>query len=302
MEHVIETQGLTRRFGAQEAVHELDLILDPGRVLAFLGRNGAGKTTTIKMLAGLLPPTEGQSCLLGTPSESLAPGDWQRIGYVSENQQLYDWMTGAELIAFLRPLYPTWDRDLEALLVRKLVLPLDRRLSQCSRGEKMKTALVLALAFRPRLLILDEPFSGLDPLAREELLSGVLEVTGQDDWSVFFSTHDVDEVERLADEVAFIDAGRLELHEPLETLQARFRRVHVSLAVPLAETFADPAAMDIVSEASLLRFVHTRFSEDAESGLRQQFSGAQIDVATLSLREIFLVLARTFQERGLGHA
>ena len=302
METVIETRGLTRAFRSLEAVRDLSLTVGRGRVFAFLGRNGAGKTTTIHLLAGLLRPTRGESRVLGTPSTALAADDWRRIGYVSENQQLYDWLTGAELLAFARPLYPGWDREFESTLVRKLCLPTDRKIAHCSRGEKMKTALVLALAFRPKLLILDEPFSGLDPLSREELLAGVLEVTEQNDWSVFFSTHDVDEVERLADDVGFIERGHLELQEPLETLQARFRRVHVALPAPLPAGFEMTSAIEVSAEGNVLRFVHTQFSEEVEAELRRRFSTGKVEIGTLSLREIFLALARVFQERTMAHA
>ena len=303
METVIEARGLTRAFRDVEAVRDLDLTLGAGRAFALLGRNGAGKTTTLKLLAGLLRPTRGESRVLGTPSTALGPADWQRIGYVSENQRLYEWLTGRELLDFARPLYPTWDRDLEGMLVRKLALPLDRKVAHASRGERMKLALVLALAFRPTLLILDEPFAGLDPLAREELLSGVLEVTGQESWSIVFSTHDVDEVERLADEVGFLDGGRLQLHETLEALQGRFRRVHVRLPADApAGGFVEPAAIDVSAEGSALRFVHTHFDAQAEADLRRRFPEGHLEIGTLSLREIFLALARHSQERSPAHA
>jgi ABC-2 type transport system ATP-binding protein len=299
MDTVIETHELTRTFGALEAVHELTLQLTTGKVLAFLGRNGAGKTTTIQLLAGLQRPTRGESRVLGTPSTALTPADWQCIGYVSENQELYDWMSGSELLAFTRALYRTWDRELESRLVRQLGVPVDRRIARCSRGERMKLALVLALAFRPKLLILDEPFSGLDPLSREELLSGVLETTAQNEWSVFFSTHDVDEVERLADEVAFLERGRLQLQEPLESLQARFRRVHVSTSDAAVANLASPDILDAATEGTTLRFVHTRFSEAVETDLRRRFGAAPVDVAPLSLREIFLALARSERQEAV---
>jgi ABC-type multidrug transport system ATPase subunit len=302
MDTVIEARGLTRSFQAVEAVRGLDLSVARGKAFALVGRNGAGKTTTIKLLAGLLRPTGGESRLLGTPSLALQPRDWRRIGYVSENQRLYEWLTGQELLAFARPLYPTWDRDLESRLVRKLALPLGRKVSRCSRGEKMKLALVLALAFRPALLVLDEPFAGLDPLAREELLAGLLEVTGQDSWSLFFSTHDVDEVERLADEVGFMDQGRLQLHEPLAALQGRFRRVHVSLPAPLPAGFEEPAALELSAEGRALSFVHTRFTAEVEAELRRRFSAGQVEIGTLSLREIFLAVARSAPERSVAHA
>src|ERR1035437_3726430 len=154
METIIETQALTKRFRGKEAVRELTMRLTAGRACAFLGRNGAGKTTTIKMLAGLIRPGSGKSFLFGRDSQDLRPEDWQKTGYVSENQELYNWMTGEQLIAFTSALYPSWDREFERYLVGKLELPLKRRISHCSRGEKVKLALLLAMAFRPRLLIL----------------------------------------------------------------------------------------------------------------------------------------------------
>jgi len=174
METIIETCGLTKSYRWKEAVHDLDIRLTAGRACAFLGRNGAGKTTTIKMLAGLIRPTSGQSFLFGRDSRSLRPEDWQKTGYVSENQELYDWMTGRELIDFTAALYPSWDREFERELIAKLELPLSRRISRCSRGEKVKCALLLAMAFRPRLLILDEPKKdGIQKMPRvEPLLTG----------------------------------------------------------------------------------------------------------------------------------
>ena len=210
METIIEARGLGKRYRHKDAVHDLNLSLPAGRACAFLGRNGAGKTTTIKMLAGLIRPGSGSSSLFGQDSQHLRPEDWQKTGYVSENQELYDWMTGKQLIAFTSKLYPNWDKSFEKELQEKLGIPLKRRISHCSRGEKVKLALLLAMTFRPRLLILDEPFAGLDPLVRSEFLDTVLEITRQNDWSIFFSTHDIDDVEKLADDVVIIDEGRLD--------------------------------------------------------------------------------------------
>jgi ABC-2 type transport system ATP-binding protein len=302
MAHVIEASRLTRRFGAVEAVHDLDLGVPGGRVVAFLGRNGAGKTTTIKLLAGLLRPTRGESRLLGTPSSRLGAGDWARIGYVSENQVLYGWMTGHELLDFARPLYPTWDRDLEGLLVRRLSLDLRRRVRQASRGERMKLALVLGLAFRPKLLLLDEPFSGLDPLACEELLGGLLEVTAQSEWSVFISTQDVDEAERLADDLCVIDRGRLLLSESIGALQSRFRRVHVALQAPLDARFDWPEAMETSSTESALEFVDPLFSREREAELRRRFPDAAIEIRPMSLRDVFVAVARRAAHQETGRA
>lgn len=293
METIIETCGLTKSYRWKEAVHDLDIRLTAGRACAFLGRNGAGKTTTIKMLAGLIRPTSGQSFLFGRDSRSLRPEDWQKTGYVSENQELYDWMTGRQLIDFTAALYPSWDREFERELIAKLELPLNRRISRCSRGEKVKLALLLAMAFRPRLLILDEPFAGLDPLTRSDFLDSVLEITRQNDWSIFFSAHDIDDVEKLADDVVIIDEGRLQVAESLDSLQQRFRRVDI---VGNHQSVTESTTiLGLTREGDHSRFVETSFDGETETALQASYPGTSISISTMSLKEIFIALARKFQ-------
>ena len=136
-----------------------------------------------------------------------------------------EWMTVGQLVDFCRPMYPTWDNAFCAQLLRQFDLPLDRKLKSLSRGMKMKAALLTSLAYRPRLLVLDEPFTGLDPLVREEVIHGMLELTEEENWTVFISSHDIDEVERLADWVGVIDHGKIQLAESSACLQARFRQL-----------------------------------------------------------------------------
>ncbi len=296
MNTIIETENLSRRYGKQEAVHDLNLSVPRGTLCAFLGRNGAGKTTTIKMLAGLVKPTSGQAKLRGKDAQKLRPEDWQRIGYVSENQKLYDWMRMDELIAFTRALYPQWDRQFEADLTRKFSLPLDRKIKHCSLGEQRKLSLLLSLAYRPELLILDEPFSGLDVLVKDEFLSGLLELTQQNEWSVFFSTHDIAEVEKLADQVIILEKGRLELSEPLDELQQRFRRVQLFDRWP--EDWPLEGVLDTQQSDSHTSFTLSRWTPEAEGRLRERFSSA-VEIRSMSLQEIFLVLARSYQSRAV---
>lgn len=296
MNNVIETQNLTRRFRRCEAVHDLNLSIPLGSVYAFLGRNGAGKTTTIKLLAGLIEPTRGRSFILDQPSRNLQPEHWQQIGYVSENQTLYEWLTGAELMAFTAKLYPSWDKSFADFLIQKLALPMDRKISTCSRGEKVKLALLLSLAYRPKLLILDEPFSGLDPLVREEFLSSLLEITNQNEWSIFFSSHDIDEVEKLADHVGIIEQGQLQVSESIDNLQSRFRQVEIQSEkeIDLKQMPAD--WITIEKDFHHVRFIHTQFSAEVEAALRHSYPEAKIDISTLSLKEIFIALAKTYRK------
>ncbi|MGH8046664.1 MAG: ABC transporter ATP-binding protein [Chthoniobacterales bacterium] len=280
MSHVIETRALTRRFRSQEAVNDLNLAMPAGSAFAFLGRNGAGKTTTIRMLAGLLLPSHGGSALLGTDSTRLRPEDWRQIGYVSEDQRLYQWMTGGELVAFTAALYPKWDHEFAKKLGGLLDLPLSRKVRTYSKGQRAKLSLLLSISYHPRLLILDEPFGGLDPLSREEFISSLLEVMQQEEWSVFFSTHEIDDVERLADYVGIIEEGVLQVSEPLETLQARFRQVDTN-----ASTTPPGRAICVETSGERLRYVDPDFPANANGG----------DASPMSLKQIFLALAKNFQ-------
>jgi len=298
---VVETHGLTRRYGSREAVNDLSLQVPAGSVYAVLGPNGAGKTTTIKMLMGIVEPTSGSASVMGHPSTRLGPDEFRRIGYVSENQDLPSWMTVRQLIDYYRPFYPTWDDALCTRLLARFELPPGQKIGTLSRGMRMKVALLTSLAYRPELLVLDEPFSGLDPLVRDEFVSGVLELTEQERWTVFLSSHDVDEVERLADWIGVLDAGRLYLSEPLAHLQERFRRLELETAAPATVPATIPDRWVAVETAgSRVRIVDSGFHKgDSEAAARRAFEGAHlVAVEPLSLREILVVLARRFRLEG----
>jgi ABC-2 type transport system ATP-binding protein len=291
--NIIETHQLTRRFGRMEAVHELDLTVPTGSVFALLGPNGAGKSTTLKLLMNLLSPTGGTARVLGVDSRRLGERELAQIGYISEDQQLPEWMTVRQLLDYCRPFYPTWDRTVEANLLKQFALPETRKLSQLSRGMKMKASLLSSLSYRPKLLVLDEPFSGLDPLVRDEFIRGVLEVSALGEWTVLVSSHDIEEVERLCDHVAMIEAGRLKLSETTESLQARFRRVEVTGASADLRNTNPREWLEWARAGALTRFVDTRFEGEASVRVwRERFPGATINAQPLSLREIFMVLAR----------
>jgi len=298
MNPVIATHQLTRRYGKNTAVDGLTLTVPEGSIYAFLGPNGAGKTTTIKMLLNILQPTDGTASILGVDTTRLGPGEFTQIGYVSENQQMPDWMTVGELIAYCRPMYPNWDTAFCAKLLSQFELPLDRKLKSLSRGMKMKAALLTSLAYRPRLLVLDEPFTGLDPLVRDEVIRGMLELTEQEKWSVFISSHDIDEVERLADWVGVINAGKMHLSESVTSLQTRFRRIECVATATNQTTPALPKSW-LIPEITPHRvcIVDSEYSPGAsEARLKEIFpTASEISVSEISLREIFLALARTFR-------
>jgi ABC-2 type transport system ATP-binding protein len=296
----IEIRQLTRRYGRLEAVHELSLDVPAGSVCALLGPNGAGKTTTLKVLLNLLPPTRGEARMLGVDSRQLSPRELQQIGYVSESQQQPDWMTVRQFLDYCRPFYPTWDTALEKTLLARFELPPERKLKHLSRGMRVKAILLSVLAFRPKVLVLDEPFSGLDPVVREDVTSGLLETAQAGDWTVLLASHDIEEVERLADRVALLESGRVWLDETVESLLTRFRWVEVDLQ-------EGPAKMDALPEAWLkferagnrVTFVDSRYTREAtEPACRSRFPEAAVTARPMTLREIYIALARRGPKSG----
>jgi ABC-2 type transport system ATP-binding protein len=291
----IETVDLTRRFGRLEAVKRLNLQVPAGSIFGLLGPNGAGKTTTLKLLMNLLRATRGSATVLGTDTRRLGPREFQRIGYVSENQRLPDWMTPGELFDYCRPLYPAWDDALCRKLESDLGLASRTPLRTLSRGSRMKAALLASLAYRPDLVVLDEPFTGLDPLVRDELIRGLLQVSGDRTWTVLISSHDIDDVARLADWVGFIKEGQMQFAERVATLLGRFRLIEV---VPMEDM--PPPAMPAESgwlphgtTGRTLRFVDMRHDRpDATSRIAAAFPACDIRTAPLPLREIFVTLTR----------
>ncbi len=222
----ISCHNLTKQYRrGTDAVSGLTLNVDPGSVFALMGRNGAGKTTTIHLLLDLLRPSGGEARLFGVPSPRLRPQHRQRLGYVSENQHLPGWMRLGEFLKFLRPMYPTWDGTLEGRLVKLFSVPLDQKLSQLSRGQRMKAAFLGALCYQPDVLILDEPFSGLDSVIRQDLLDALVDFLAGGQRTVFLSSHDLDEVERLTDTIGVLENGKLALHGKVDNLLATAREV-----------------------------------------------------------------------------
>jgi ABC-2 type transport system ATP-binding protein len=189
MNPAIRVDGLVKRFGKTEVLRGIELAVPEGAIYALVGANGAGKTTMIKLLMNILRPSEGRAEVLGMDARKVAGAAFERIGYVSENQELPDTMTVGELMEFMRPFYPRWDRGLEGELVRQFDLPLERKLKHLSRGMRMKAAFASSLAYRPKLIVLDEPFTGLDPLVRDELIEGLLERAPET--TIFLSSHDL---------------------------------------------------------------------------------------------------------------
>jgi ABC-2 type transport system ATP-binding protein len=284
---------LTKTFPRVDALHSLSLEVPEGAVFALVGPNGAGKTTAIKTLLNLHKPTAGTAEVLGVDSRSLSAPQLAQIGYVSENQKLPDWMTAGYFLSYCREFYPTWSGgDLDAL-VRLYELPLDRKLKDLSRGMRVKAQLASSLAYRPKLIVLDEPFSGLDVLVREQLIESILDRTPEA--TVFLASHDLAEIESFASHIAYLDDGRLAFAEETAALTARFREIQVTLDSP-AELAADLPATWLNPEAAgvVIGFTDSRYGDASQAEIRSRFPGArEVSARVMTLRSIVLALEKS---------
>ncbi len=288
---VLRASGLRRCFGKVAAVDDLHLEVREGEIYGFLGINGAGKTTTIRVLMGIVAAEAGTITLLGETERRTTVRQKQRIGYVSQEQTFYPWMTGAQLGRFVGAFYPTWDGAEFERLLRVLEVPADRRVSQLSGGMKAKLALALAIAPRPALLVLDEPTAGLDPVARREFMQIIVAQARQHGRTTFFSSHLIDEVERCADRVGIIHQGRMRYEGALSELCAQVRRVKFGPALPGTETgWETPAEFAVWREEWMgpQRTLVLRATREAWACLVLP-AGAIVE--GLSLEEIFIACA-----------
>ena len=278
MNDAIRLTDLRVRYGRVRALDGLSLAVSRGEVYGFLGRNGAGKTTTLRVLMGIVGADAGTIELFGEPMKRVSVATKRSIGYVSQEQNFYPWMTPAQLGRFVAAFYPTWDNDEYARLLRVLDVPPDRRSGILSGGTRTKLGLALALAPRPPLLLLDEPTSGLDPVARREFNDLVASMAAERGTTVFLSSHLVDEVEGVATRVGIVQAGRMSIEGRVDELRDRVRRVRSSLPLELPPGFT--RVRDDVWLADGSSWAAAAWPE-----------GTSVDL--LPLEEIFLAFART---------
>jgi ABC-2 type transport system ATP-binding protein len=224
---VITVESLTRRFGRKTALDGVSLDVPRGAVFGLVGANGAGKTTLIRHLLGLLRAQEGSVRVFGRDPVADPVGVLSRVGYLAEDNDLPGWMTIAELMRYTDAFFPGWDRAYAERLRRDFELDLGQKVKHLSRGQRSRAGLIAALAYRPELLLLDEPSSGLDPIVRRDILGAVIRTVAEEGRTVLFSSHLLDEVERVSDHVALLVQGKLAFSGPLDELKARHHRLTV---------------------------------------------------------------------------
>jgi ABC-2 type transport system ATP-binding protein len=283
---IIETTDLHKSYDGVEALRGLTLGVPAGSIYGFLGRNGAGKTTTIKVLLGMARPSSGLARVFGLEVDN--PEVRRRTGFVSEEKDLYDYMTVAEMIRFTAPFFPRWHADLEQRYLRKFELPPDRKIKTLSRGTRTKLALLLALCRGAELLILDEPTSGLDPAMAEEVLQALVAHVAGEESTVFFSSHQIAEVDQIADNVAIIDRGQTVVTGALDDLRESYRQIQLVFDgdAPPA-TFGAPGVVRVRRKGRTLTVMSSGGTEEIVEEA-SALHPVSVEVVPVTLKEIFL--------------
>ncbi len=223
--NILETQNLTKRYHRHERGNALDrvtLALPAGRIAGLVGRNGSGKTTLLHTLTGLVLPTEGTALALGQPVAKLEAAQLSQLGFVPQTPRFLEWMTGTDYLRYLATYYERWDTARQAALIRDLEFSADKQIAKLTPGDRQKLSFISAVCHHPKLLLLDEPSSALDPIVREQFLKTLLDLAREDDATVLISSHLLHDVEKIVDWVICLDAGQLIVSSPLDELQERY--------------------------------------------------------------------------------
>jgi ABC-2 type transport system ATP-binding protein len=277
------------------ALENIDLELPTGSIMGFIGANGAGKSTTIRILMGLVHQDHGSVQVLGHSMPSQQAAAKLDIGFVSEDMRLYGPATLAWHMNFLRPIYPRWDQPYADKLVQRFDLKPEQKIKGLSHGQRVKAALLLALARRPRLLVLDEPTTGLDPVARHEVLQELMAVLADEDRTILFSSHNTLDVEQISDQITFIDRGRIIDSDDKEAFLDRWRRLRLLLP-PDAVLPRLPGVVEVGGSSRLPVLTTNRFEPAMVSACNDLGATVQA-VDTMTLEEIFVANVHCRRER-----
>jgi ABC-2 type transport system ATP-binding protein len=286
----IQIHGLSRRFGAKLALDDISLTVPAGTVMGLVGENGAGKTTLIRHVLGVLKAESGSVRVFGMDPVTEPVKVLSQIGYLSEEPDLPGWMRVHELIRYVAAFYPTWDPAYANQLQQDFKLDLTARLKQLSKGQRARAGLLCALAYRPALLVLDEPSSGLDPIVRRDILAAIIRTIAQEGRSVLFSSHLLTEVERVSDQIAMIKSGRVLFCDTVEQVQ----RTHSRLTLRFESAPPQPPAIDgaLSWEGTGREWTAVCAAPAGQARLAAEAIGAEVvEELPVSLDEIFVARA-----------
>ena len=279
----IQMSGVVKHFGRKPVLEGVNLSVPAGQTFAFLGRNGAGKTTSIRMLLGLIKPDAGTVRVLGRDPQAEPTEVRSRVGYVAEDQAMFGWMRVRQIISFVKPFYPSWDDKWAGELAAKFELPMETKVRHLSKGQGVRLALLLALAHRPELVILDDPTLGLDPIMRKEFLRDLVTYLQGERVTVFFSSHLLYEIEPVADAVAILDRGRIVRQASTEELRTKVKRL-IMPADAQAMVHELPGVLDVVRSGRQLAVV---VEDGAIASAALEREGVAFQEMDLNLDEIF---------------
>lgn len=288
---VISVSDLTCAYGAKTVLNAVSLYVPRGSVFGLVGENGAGKTTLIKHLLGLLVPKSGAVRLFGGNPVSDPVGILSKIGYLSEYRDLPSWMRVDELMRFTAAFYPAWDFQYAESLREEFQLPPSARIRNLSQGQLAKAGLLTALAHRPELLILDEPSTGLDPVVRKDILEAIIRTISEEGRTVLFSSHLLDEIERVCDQLAMIHDGRVVLHGPLDQVKQSHRRFILRFDAPQATAPKIPKALSVVGSGKEWQVLCGGL-ENEWTATAVELGARIVEEQTPSLDQIFLARAK----------
>jgi ABC-2 type transport system ATP-binding protein len=289
-EAVVETHGLSKSYGDKAALRGLELNVPRGTIYGFLGRNGAGKTTTMKLLLGMLRPDAGEFSLFGNAvrSEATSVAARRRIGFLSEGKELYSFMTVGQMIRFTRPFYPGWRRELEEKYLKLFRLPLKRSVPKLSKGMRTQLMILLAMARGAELLVMDEPTSGLDPIMTEEVLQELAGLAAGEGVTIFFSSHQLAEVEQICDHVCLIDDGQKVLDGVLDDLKSQYRRIVLIFDSTAPAELTGLKGIDHLRRAGRTASVLAHLDVEGVVARTKEFAPLSVEVHPVTLKELFL--------------
>jgi ABC-2 type transport system ATP-binding protein len=289
-ENVISIDNLSRRFGSKNALDGVSLNVKRGTVFGLVGENGAGKSTLIKHLLGLWRAEAGQVRVFGLDPVSNPVSVLGRIGYLSEQPDLPDWMRVYEFLRYMQAFYPKWDVQYAEKLRERFGIDRTARLRVLSKGQRAKLGLLAAQAHRPDLLLLDEPSSGLDPIVRNDILAAVIRTVADEGRTVFFSSHLLEEIERVSDYVAMLHQGKLVLSGPLDAIKAQHRRITLRFETPQTKAPLIPGALSVNGAGREWTVICNRHRPELPT-LTMSVGTQIVDEEAASLNEVFIAHA-----------
>ncbi|MHC4946179.1 MAG: ABC transporter ATP-binding protein [Planctomycetota bacterium] len=286
-EPIVRIENLTKSFTFVHALKKVSLEIRSGRIIGLLGANGGGKSTLLRHIIGLYVPDRGTCFTFGCPADRLSPKDIARIGYVHQEGELLDWMTVDQMIRYVAAYYPDWNRDLEQRYLKEFEVREGERVGALSPGQRQKLAILLAIGFDPEFLILDEPASALDPIARQRFLDLLVQIIQDSNRTIIISSHILSDVEKVIDHVLIMDKGRILRDTSFDDLREEFLKVRLtSLNGPLPETLPFSDVVDltrsggqaVLTMKSISRPLLEKQAEDLH---------CEVDIQPLALEELY---------------